>query len=244
MILARTARHTALALVLALACAFTLFASPVPGAQGTTPPVVVIDAGHQKKADLRPEPIGPGSSKTKPRVAGGTSGVVTHKRESKVNLEVALKLKTELEKRGVKVVMVRTTEKVNISNSARAKIANKAHADLFIRLHCDGSPRSSTHGLLVLVPGKNKWTGPIVSRSAKAGAAVKKATLKTTKAKDRGISKRTDMAGFNWSKVPVIIVEMGLMTNPAEDRRLASSAYQRKLAIGMADGIAAYLASR
>ncbi len=52
------------------------------------------------------------------------------------------------------------------------------------------------------------------------------------------------MAGFNWSQVPSVIVEMGVMSNPAEDRLLATDSYQQRLANGMAAGIAAYAAGR
>ena len=203
--------------------------------------VVAIDAGHQGKADSRLEPIGPGSTKRKPRVSGGTSGVATHKPESTINLQVALKLRTALQKRGVKVVMIRTKQKVNISNSQRAKIANAAGADLCIRLHCDGSTSHSVRGVLVLVPKKNTWTGPIVAKSLRAGKDVQLSTLRATGVKNRGISKRGDMTGFNWAKVPCVIVEMGLMTNAAEDRKLASSGYQAKLVSGMSKGVMRFL---
>ncbi|MGM9933770.1 MAG: N-acetylmuramoyl-L-alanine amidase, partial [Clostridium sp.] len=46
-----------------------------------------------------------------------------------------------------------------------------------------------------------------------------------------------DMTGFNWSKVPVILVEMGFMSNPEEDKLLSDEGYQNKLAQGLCNGI-------
>ena len=207
--------------------------------------VVVIDAGHQAHADLKLEPIGPGSKTRKPAVAGGTSGVVTHAPESLINLDVALRLRRALMARGIKVIMVRTTQNVDIPNSKRALMANAAHAGLLIRLHCDGvAGSSSTAGLLTLVPARNSWTGPIVSSSARAGRDIHAAAIAATGARNRGITPRSDMSGFNWSKVPAVIVEMGVMTNPVEDRRLSTASYQQRLADGIAAGIARFAAGK
>lgn len=216
-------------------------AAPAPVKPAASKGVIVIDPGHQHTGDNSTEPIGPGSSQRKPKVTYGASGVVTHKDESLVNLEVSLKLRDQLQKRGFKVIMVRTSQNVNIANSARAAIANRAHADLFIRIHCDSIGTSSRQGLSTLVPARNQWTGPIVSKSAAAGRAVQKATLAATGAQDRGIVPRSDMSGFNWSKVPSIIVEMGFLSNPAEDRRLNTPSYQDKLAVGLANGVANFV---
>lgn len=206
--------------------------------------VVVIDAGHQAHGDSSLEPIGPGSSQKKPKVATGASGVSTHNPESLINLDVALKLRQELERRGARVIMVRTTQNVNVSNSRRAQIANNAHAALFIRLHCDGSTNHSQHGLSTLVPNSNSWTAPIVAESRRAASFVHPAVIAATGAQDRGVVDRGDLSGFNWAKVPTVLVEMGFLSNPAEDRKLATAAYQEKLATGLANGIENYLKSK
>ena len=55
--------------------------------------------------------------------------------------------------------------------------------------------------------------------------------------KNRGIITRGDLTGFNWSKVPVILLEAGFLSNPNEDRMLNSPEYQDKIARGLAKGI-------
>jgi N-acetylmuramoyl-L-alanine amidase len=217
--------------------------APTP-AKKTSLGTVVVEAGHQAEGDSSTEPIGPGASEKRAKVAGGATGVATHVAESKRNLQVALVLKKSLEARGVKVIMVRTKENVNIANSKRAKIANEANADLFVRLHCD-SAGSSTHGILTLRPAKNWYKGiDMVGPSKTAASYVHKAVLAETGAHDRGIDARGDLSGFNWAKVPSVLVEMGLMSNAAEDRKMGTDAYQKELADGIAAGVVKYLKSK
>ncbi|NTU71580.1 MAG: N-acetylmuramoyl-L-alanine amidase [Coriobacteriia bacterium] len=205
---------------------------------------VAIDAGHQAKGNPSLEPIGPGSSTKKPKVTTGATGVRSRVPESKVNLAVSRMLATELKSRGARVVMVRTTQDVNIANSARAKVANEADADLFIRIHCDSVNDRSVRGLSTIVPASNKWTGPILAESRRAGGSVHKSVIAATGAHDRGIDDRGDFTGFNWSKVPTVLVEMGFLSNKSDDALLVTPVYQHKLAIGLADGVAKYLSSK
>jgi len=105
--------------------------------------VIVIDPGHQRRGDNSKEPIGPGATEQKAKVTTGATGVSTGQTEAELNLKVGLLLQKELESRGYSVIMTRTTNDVNISNSQRAEIANNADADVFVRIHADSVDTSS-----------------------------------------------------------------------------------------------------
>lgn len=205
--------------------------------------VIAIDAGHQQKGNSSLEPNGPGSKTKKAKVTSGTSGSATGLPEYKLNLQVAKKLKKELEDRGYKVVMIRTKHNVNISNVKRAQIANEANADAFVRIHANSAGDSSVQGALTIAPtNQNKYLSKKIKReSRKLSDKVLKAFCKATGARNRGILYTDTMTGINWCTVPVTIVEMGFMSNRAEDRKMASASYQKKMVKGIADGLEAYL---
>lgn len=205
---------------------------------------VCLDPGHQAQADLRPEPIGPNASQTKERCRGGTRGAKTKTPEYQLTLIIALKLRDELEKSGIKVVMTRESNQVNVSNAERAQIANQAQADLFLRLHLNGSSNSQTRGASFLAPAKNQWTKPIYQESYQAAQVIKEAYIEATGLKDLGINLRDDITGFNWSKVPVALAEMGFFTSPEEDTLLNNPSFQQKMVTGLKGGIIQYLKAK
>lgn len=206
--------------------------------------VVVIDPGHQARSNLDLEPIGPGSSTMKEKVRGGATGVSTRIPEYETVLQISLLLRDRLRASGVEVVMTREKNDVDISNKERAEIANKAGADLFVRVHADGSTDAEVNGASVLYPSGNSWVAPIEARSKSAAANVLRELVASTGAKDRGLSPRADITGFNWSKVPAIVVECGFLSNTTEDKLLASDAYRAKVADGIAAGVIDYLEGR
>ncbi len=201
---------------------------------------VCIDPGHQRRAMYSREPIGPGSGTYKIKVSSGTYGPWSRLNEYEVVLQIGLKLRDKLQAKGYKVVMTRTKHDVSISNAERARLANAKKADLMVRLHCDGEDYGSSlngaRGMAAsrgnrylkqsVVAGGQRLAGLLATYQAKATGQRRLETLYTN-----------EMTGINWAQMPCAIIEMGYMSNPAEDRRLANSEFQDKIVTGLTNGI-------
>lgn len=224
--------------------------TPEPAAPKTTAApnkgrLVMLDPGHQRYGNNAPEQISPDTGETKPKVSSGTVGVRTKKPEYVLNLEVSLLIKDELVRRGIEVAMTRETHEVDISNKQRADMANEAGAALAVRIHADGDSSAKTKGFSVLYPSASfAAVKPIAAESRQAAGFILEHLKAATDTSGRGLSARSDLSGFNWSKVPVVLVELGFMTNPEEDELMSESEYQKKLAVGIADGIEQFLNSK
>ena len=200
--------------------------------------LICLDPGHGTipSVGAQTEPIGPGSHLLKIKDGGGAPG------EATVALAVAFKTRRLLLARGYRVAMTRTRAGYAGGNIARAHFCNVRHAALMVRIHADGSIDTSLHGASTLYPAFHLgWTDDIYARSLRAARAVQLAVVRATGAKDDGLIPRSDLTGFNWANVPVILVETGFMSNARESRLLRTSSYQRRVARGLVAGIDAFV---
>lgn len=233
-------------------------ASPIaqasPPLEATAPPadmlavsrgLIFLDPGHQRRGNAQQEPVSPGSKETKAKVTGGTTGVATGKPEYVLNLEVADLLKLALIQKGFEVQMTREEHDVDISNVERAEMGNVANAQLAVRIHADGNVSPKAKGFSVLYPDTGvKATQSIQPASRKAAEAILEALKAGTDAASRGMVARSDLSGFNWSKIPVVLIELGFMTNPTEDELMSDPEYQQQMVNAITEGIDTYMRNK
>jgi N-acetylmuramoyl-L-alanine amidase len=168
---------------------------------------------------------------------------------------VSLKLKAVLLKRGYQVVMTKSSEREMVRNKRRAEIANKAQASLLLRIHCDAA---SETGFSTYYPAKvgsaDGIRGPseqVIKLSKAAAGPFHKAVIKALGGSigDRGL--RTDaqtavgakhggaLIGSVYSKVPVLLVEMCVITQAKDETFIKTPKGQQKMAEALAAGVEA-----
>lgn len=204
---------------------------------------VAIDPGHQGSwVDMSAqEPSAPGSDVMKAKATTGTSGSFTGIPEYELNLDISLALRTELENRGYSVVMTRTDNDTAISNAERAVKAYEEGGDIYVRIHANGSEDAGVSGALGMTPSyDNAYVGHLAEDSYRLTECILDAYCQETGFGNLGIQYHDDMTGINWSQIPVMILEMGFMTNQYDDTAMADAAMRQKMVTGIANGIDQY----
>ena len=213
---------------------------PVPEPEPAPGPlagmIVCLDPGHGITDAHAQEPVSPLSDETKAAYVSGASGEQIT--EEALNLQVALGLRDKLLALDAQVILTRETNEATVSNIERAQIANEAGATCCIRIHADGIDDRSVHGVSVLIPaGELLGTPSIVQPSRTLGQLMVDAVAAQTGAKNRGLTERRDLTGFNWSEVPCVLLEMGFLSNPDEESRMIDPAYQQQIIEGVAQAL-------
>ena len=205
---------------------------------------ILLDAGHGCTKEYV-EPKYPGASETTVENSStGTTGVITNKREGELTLEVALLLQKKLKKMGAEVYMVRTTDGTEMSLRDRAEMGNKLNVDLSFRIHADGLDDSSVRGASMLYPSPDYVGEKLSQTSEKMAKTILEKYIDATGLYNRGAVARNDLVGFNFSKVPTVLIELGFMTNPDEDKLMSEKDFQKKMVQGIAEVLKEYLNSK
>lgn len=207
---------------------------------------VLLDAGHGCSGNyVEPKYKGASDSEvTYENSSTGATGVVTKKREGDLTLEIALKLQKKLQNLGADVLMIRTKKTTPMSLVQRAEYGNKHKVDLAFRIHADGLDDQSVNGASTLYPSAEHINNKIAEKSKNIASIIQKEYIKSTGLADRGTVERNDLVGFNFTTVPCILLELGFMTNPEEDKKMSDKKFQEKMVDGITNGMIAYYTNK
>lgn len=167
---------------------------------------------------------------------------------------VTKELQPLLEKIGYKVVITKSSEEEFVRNKFRAEIANKSNANLLLRLHCDAANEGGFATFFPARQGKvDGIIGPshaVLEQSRAVAQPFHQAAIEVLKGSlaDRGVrnesktaigAKQGALTGSIYSQVPVLLVEMAVLSQEKDDRFMASSAGRKKMARALAAGVKA-----
>lgn len=206
-----------------------------------------IVSPHPKRRPIKTICLDPGH--------GGhdTGKIDGHNYEKNYTLLLAGEVASVLKKAGFTVVFTRTRDKT-LELAERADIARRQGADLFVSLHYNAGP-SEVHGLEVycLTPaganssnagggksGHANYTGNANdNNNVLLAYNLQRTITHETGLEDRGM-KRARFEVLREAPMPAVLIEGGFMSNRADAKRIYDSAFRRKMARAIADGILGY----
>lgn len=181
--------------------------------------VVVVDSGHG------------GSDPGKV----GINGAI----EKDVNLKIAIKLKSLLEKQGIKVIMTREDENGLADSKVedlkkRVSIINQEKPLLAVSIHQNSYQGESIHGAQVFYFTHSQ-------EGEKAAKIIQEALLEADSENTRSAKANDTYYMLKKTEVPVVIVECGFLSNQKEADLLVTEEYQQKVAEAVVNGIIKYI---
>ncbi|WP_407306611.1 N-acetylmuramoyl-L-alanine amidase [Desulfosporosinus sp. SB140] len=160
--------------------------------------------------------------------------------EKNNTLAVGLNLASDLRSAGARVILTRSTDVSPAVGTyselsdlqARTKLANDQNADLFISLHNDSFSNPSSSGTTTYYSSAN----PVANQSMALASSIQGELVKEIGLNDRG-TKDAPFYVIKNTKIPAVLVEIGFISNPNEEKLLGSADFQRKTALGIYQGV-------
>ena len=178
--------------------------------------VIVVDAGHGGKD------------------VGAVRGDIF---EKDLNLAITMELEDlfkEASLQNVGVYFTRMSDE-KPTYPDRVALAEETEADLFLSIHCNTASKAGSKASGTTVLYKENADG---SYDAKALAELMAEEVAASfETNDRGASEGSRIFIIRESDVPVVLVEVGFMSNPDELKKLTTEPSQRKAAEGILNGV-------
>lgn len=159
----------------------------------------------------------------------GAVGLSEH--EKNITLAIALELKKAIESSGNTVIMSREKDKT-VSLDQRVDILNKANCDFVVSIHINSVASPVPGYISTFIQG-------LGGQAEKIARCVQPRLVQASGWPDGGIR----VANFQITretKMPAILVELGFISNPEQEKQLVQPEFQKKLAFAIASGLLDY----
>lgn len=153
--------------------------------------------------------------------------------EKNLTLTTTLTLTPLLQKAGAKVILTRSTDKY-LTLAQRVNISHYYKAHAFLSLHYNAYSTTST-GLMTFYYNNSK--------DAPLASAIQNGIVASVKLRNLG-AKFGNYHVLRENRQPSALVELGFLSNPNEEKLVATSAYQQKAAQGLYNGLFLYFLPR
>lgn len=176
-----------------------------------------------------------------PGHGGSDSGAVSvrGRYEKDVNLTVALLVRKKLVSMGYNVIMLREDD-TGIPLYERPRMTNDLFPDVFVSIHANSvDGNSKANGIET-----HYWHGDETEKKRADQSYLSKYILEETLKRTGAVNRRVRKSAFvvvKYTNMPSSLIEMGFLTNHAEEAKLFDPSYQEKMAEGIAAGIARYI---
>ncbi len=169
-------------------------------------------------------------------------------KEKDINLQIALKLKEQLEEQGLEVVMTREEDTDLADEGAssrkasdmqnRVKIVEEADPAVTVSIHQNSYTDSAVKGAQTFYYGE--------SAEGKALAEIlQESLIQNLDPSNRRAAKANESYYLlKKTPTPTVIVECGFLSNPEEEQKLQDGDYQEKIADAICMGLLTYLRQR
>lgn len=164
---------------------------------------------------------------------GGTAagGLV----EKELVLDISLRLRDELQKRKIPVVLTRTTDvgfgPIRSDLAYRTSVANQCQASLFLSIHINAVGNPNQRGFMVFYGGGR----PSRDAAILIDQAMREAGLH---ARQEPPHQNDSYVVIYSSKAPALLLELGFITNPGDRAKLQEATYRAKIAAVLAEATA------
>jgi N-acetylmuramoyl-L-alanine amidase len=204
-----------------------------PGLEAASSPTIVLDPGHGGA----PPPTKVGGSSWNNAI--GPEGSL----EKTLTLDIAKRVKAQLEGRGHRVLLTRESD-VNLSLASRASVAQQTDAAVFVSIHFNASTGHNAQGTETFVHPTHS------DASRRLCLAVQRAVVAELGLRDRnkghpgGIKKGSFgviNAAQHSAKTAVVLHEVSFLDRVDEEQKLKTTTYRDRIARALAGGIKAYL---